>query len=77
MEKWEYVVLQAVPPGVITLVSHNSYTINGVEYGYDAKQTFYSVLARLGREGWELVHIGTQVKDVWFLFFKRLADQPE
>jgi hypothetical protein len=77
MEKWEYIVLQAVPPGVATLLSQNSYRINGVEYDHETKQTFYSILARLGREGWELVHIETLVADVWFLFFKRLAHQPE
>ena len=51
MQKWEYLYLQAEVPFVRQA---ETYVMNGVKCRYEADETFYGLLARLGQDGWEL-----------------------
>ncbi len=46
MQKWEYLYLYN---------REKSYAINGVEYKYKSQETVFTIIDRLGKEGWELV----------------------
>ena len=46
MQKWEYIYLAN---------SDKSFFINGVEYKYSTGENIFTVMEKLGKEGWELV----------------------
>jgi len=46
MQKWEYLYLSN---------NQKDYGINGVIYKYKPNETVFTIIERLGKEGWELV----------------------
>ena len=51
MQKWEYLQVTIEPPPA----KAESYVVNGVLYKRVQAESFFSLFAKLGREGWELV----------------------
>jgi hypothetical protein len=58
MQKWEYLIL---------IQLDEKYLINGVKYNYQPNENLFTIMARLGGEGWEL----TSEPDLFTHTFKR------
>ena len=62
MQKWEYLQVVIEPPPARA----EGYLVNGVVYNYVQTESFFTLFAKLGREGWELV-----CRDSASFYFKR------
>ena len=57
MQKWECLFVDEPIPYDAQHQEGQNYRINGVDYSYQAGENFYTLMARLGQEGWEFVAI--------------------